>query len=212
MLHDLPWFFIDDHGQEQGPVRGSKLRDWMQSGNISNDIRVRLHNWDGHFTVEQLWPNSEAAFLLPPDIYTYTSSSSTSVQRLDGPEFESTVIALEPIIASSAKVPPEEKKQARPAVGTAKADVEREIALILATSPVLRRADFDPMVRQHLHAFHSLGGASQVHEALEQVRATVEGRPRESVKSWPAYLYKLLKNAFATSKAARYPARHKARG
>ncbi|CAK9045861.1 unnamed protein product [Durusdinium trenchii] len=205
MLHDLPWFFIDDHGQEQGPVRGSKLRDWMQSGNISNDIRVRLHNWDGHFTVEQLWPNSEAAFLLPPDIYTYTSSSSTSVQRLDGPEFESTVIALEPIIASSAKVPPEEKKQARPAVGTAKADVEREIALILATSPVLRRADFDPMVRQHLHAFHSLGGASQV-------RATVERRPRESVKSWPAYLYKLLKNAFATSKAARYPARHKARG
>ncbi|CAK9036014.1 Uncharacterized protein SCF082_LOCUS21540 [Durusdinium trenchii] len=123
MLHDLPWFFIDDHGQEQGPVRGSKLRDWMQSGNISNDIRVRLHNWDGHFTVEQLWPNSEAAFLLPPDIYTYTSSSSTSVQRLDGPEFESTVIALEPIIASSAKVPPEEKKQVKLTAGIIVADV-----------------------------------------------------------------------------------------
>eukprot|EP00913_Durusdinium_trenchii_P002733 g2529.t1 len=85
----------------------------------------------------------QAAFLLPPDIYTYTSSSSTSVQRLDGPEFESTVIALEPIIASSAKVPPEEKKQARPAVGTAKADVGDSADTDMDTSTWVESEDSD---------------------------------------------------------------------
>lgn len=68
----------------------------------------------------------------------------------------------------------------------------------------MRRTDFDPMVRQQLHAFHGLGGAPQVREALEEVRVVIIGRLRETVKSWPAYLYKLLKNAFLKAKAARY--------
>lgn len=83
-------------------------------------------------------------------------------------------------------------------------NVEHEIASILAVCPVLRRTDFDPMVRQQLHAFHGLGGAPQVREALEEVRVVIIGRLRETVKSWPAYLYKLLKNAFLKAKAARY--------
>lgn len=37
-----------------------------------------------------------------------------------------------------------------------------------------------------------------------QVRVVIIGRLRETVKSWPAYLYKLLKNAFLKAKAARY--------
>lgn len=76
MMHvDLAWYFLDDHGQEQGPVRGSKLRQWIQCGSISQDFRVRLLNWDGYSSVQELWPNSEVAFLLPPDIYGPTGSS-----------------------------------------------------------------------------------------------------------------------------------------
>eukprot|EP00913_Durusdinium_trenchii_P002735 g2529.t3 len=54
-----------------------------------------------------------------------------------------TVIALEPIIASSAKVPPEEKKQARPAVGTAKADVGDSADTDMDTSTWVESEDSD---------------------------------------------------------------------
>ena len=37
--------------------------------------------------------------------------------------------------------------------------------------PHVPRTDFDPMVRQHLHAFHGLGGAAQVREALQEAIA-----------------------------------------
>ncbi|CAE7747740.1 FCPF [Symbiodinium sp. CCMP2592] len=81
--------------------------------------------------------------------------------------------------------------------------VDREIAQLLSTTPWLRRSDFDSMVRQHLHAFHGLGGALQVRAALAEVRKSTEGRSREAVRSWPAYLYKLLKKAFVEAKSTR---------
>eukprot|EP00434_Breviolum_minutum_P035532 symbB.v1.2.031456.t1/scaffold3645.1/size52754/2 len=39
-----------------------------------------------------------------------------------------------------------------------------------------------------------------------KVRGIIEGRGRQSVKSWPAYLYKLLKNGFVKAKDARFTA------
>ena len=199
LRYDLTWYFLDEHGQEHGPICGSKLRQWMQSGSISQDFRVRLLNWDCHFPVEELWPSSEVAFVLPPDIY-------GSSARWDASN-EGSVSTLERSLDTKDKDEKVEPKEAsKTAVGSAKADVEREIALILATSPMLRRTDFDPMVRQHLHAFHGLGGAAQVREALQEVRGIIEGRGRQSVKSWPAYLYKLLKNGFVKAKDARFTA------
>lgn len=210
---DLAWYFLDDDGQEQGPVRGSKLRQWIQCGSISQDFRVRLLNWDGYSSVEELWPNSEVAFLLPPDIYGSSGSSRWGYKH-QGQIIERHPVNLEQFVEKAAdkadksdensveKATPSKETQAQ--AGTAKSDVEHEIALILAVCPVLRRIDFDPMVRQQLHAFHGLGGAPQVREALEEVRVVIIGRPRETVKSWPAYLYKLLKNAFLKAKAARY--------
>lgn len=215
---DLAWYFLDDHGQEQGPVRGSKLRQWIQCGSISQDFRVRLLNWDGYSSVQELWPNSEVAFLLPPDIYGPTGSSRWGGYKHNQGQIivERHAVNLEQFVEtadkadaadkaekSAEKATPSKETQAQ-AAGTAKSDVEHEIASILAVCPVLRRTDFDPMVRQQLHAFHGLGGAPQVREALEEVRVVIIGRLRETVKSWPAYLYKLLKNAFLKAKATRY--------
>mmetsp|Transcript_34613 Transcript_34613/g.55323 ORF Transcript_34613/g.55323 Transcript_34613/m.55323 type:complete len:236 (-) Transcript_34613:171-878(-) len=222
MMHiDLAWYFLDVHGQEQGPVRGSKLRQWIQRGSISQDFRVRLFNWDGYSSVQELWPNCEVAFLLPPDIYGSSGSLRWGGYKHNQGQIvvERHAVKLEQFVETADKADAAEKaeksaEKATPskdsketqaqAAGTAKSDVEREIASILAACPVLHRTDFDPMVRQHLHAFHGLGGAPQVREALEEVRVVIIGRPRETVKSWPAYLYKLLKNAFLKAKAARY--------
>mmetsp|Transcript_11330 Transcript_11330/g.26065 ORF Transcript_11330/g.26065 Transcript_11330/m.26065 type:complete len:223 (+) Transcript_11330:71-739(+) len=202
----LPWFYLDDYGQEQGPLPSTKLREMSTSGAVSPALLVRLPNWDRHFAVEELWSNSEVAFLLPPawpDIYTSAKGDKwgTASQQ------ESVAISLEPALLSTQGVQSPSSGRAEgsqaSSVGSAKADVEREIAQLLAATPWLRRSDFDPQVRQHLHAFHGLGGALQVRAALEEVRSTTEGRNRASVRSWPAYLYKLLKNAFVDAKAAR---------
>lgn len=178
-------------------------------------VRSRCY---GYSSVQELWPNSEVAFLLPPDIYGPTGSSRWGGYKHNQGQIivERHAVNLEQFVEtadkadaadkaekSAEKATPSKETQAQ-AAGTAKSDVEHEIASILAVCPVLRRTDFDPMVRQQLHAFHGLGGAPQVREALEEVRVVIIGRLRETVKSWPAYLYKLLKNAFLKAKATRY--------
>jgi len=205
---------MDAYGQEQGPVSSAKLRKNLECGGISQALRVRLPNWDRFFKVEELWPSREAAFVLPPawpDIYSWRSTDSqwSSAEECgEGKLSSSATIALEPVLLSaqaggqSPSSGQAEGSQASSA-GSAKADVDREIAQLLSTTPWLRRSDFDSMVRQHLHAFHGLGGALQVRAALAEVRKGTEGRSREAVRSWPAYLYKLLKKAFVEAKSTR---------
>lgn len=134
---DLAWYFLDDHGQEQGPVRGSKLRQWIQCGSISQDFRVRLLNWDGYSSVQELWPNSEVAFLLPPDIYGPTGSSRWGGYKHNQGQIivERHAVNLEQFVEtadkadaadkaekSAEKATPSKETQAQ-AAGTAKSDV-----------------------------------------------------------------------------------------
>jgi hypothetical protein len=75
----------------------------------------------------------------------------------------------------------------------AREEIEEEIRNIIVMLPMLQRSDFDGQVRQYLHAIRSVGGRSAVVDAMAAIQQATEGRTRESVQKWPAFLISLLK-------------------
>lgn len=82
--------------------------------------------------------------------------------------------------------------------GGTKTEIEEEVQAVLAVNQVLRRSDFDGIVRQHLHAIHSVGGQKRVADAMQMIEEATCHRDRASIQKWPAFLLKLLKS-FAES-------------
>eukprot|EP00930_Biecheleria_cincta_P054774 TRINITY_DN41180_c0_g1_i1.p1 TRINITY_DN41180_c0_g1~~TRINITY_DN41180_c0_g1_i1.p1 ORF type:complete len:294 (+),score=39.45 TRINITY_DN41180_c0_g1_i1:72-953(+) len=231
MIGVLPWFYIDVYGQEQGPVPGSSLRAMLQHGRMPQGFLVRLLNWDRHFTVEELWPSPDAAFVLPP-AWPDTCGISTSWQRARGssepgsvshrqtPSPEQLVIPyaswIPPWPGSSPKPSPpaqpaalepekldSERRRGRTSVSRAKDEINTEISAAVDISSLLDRSDFDPFVRQHLHALHGLGGVQLVRTALAQVQTVNADKTRDSTKNWSAYLVRFLKHQIDAAKLRR---------
>lgn len=72
-------------------------------------------------------------------------------------------------------------------------EIEAELSALLASTPVLRRTDFDGLVRQTLHAIRTVGGYEGVTEATQMLRHAAAGKKRADVQRWPAYISALLK-------------------
>jgi len=201
----LPWYFLDGRCLERGPVPGSQLRELLHTGQLPQGFRVRLPNWDRHFSLEELWPSPEAAFLLPPawpDVCEGGKPWPIILVPIDAAFIQElhrgTAVAAVPGTASSSSAAAEEPAS----TGKAKDDINAELSVFLPATPWLRRSDFDPLVLQHLQAFYGLGGMAVVSEALEYIKSATQGRTRESIRSWPAYLVRLLKNHLALAKSA----------
>jgi len=79
----------------------------------------------------------------------------------------------------------------------AKWEVESAITTALQLVPMLHRLDFDGQVRQYLHAIRNRAGRRGVLQAVQEVRVAMQGKTRDSVRKWPAYLVVLLKRFLA---------------
>lgn len=67
-LHEIPWLYLDSVGSEYGPVAGWTMRDWLLQGRfpVGLELRVRLPEWENHVPLRKLFPDMQAAFVLPP--------------------------------------------------------------------------------------------------------------------------------------------------
>jgi hypothetical protein len=72
-------------------------------------------------------------------------------------------------------------------------EIEVELCDLLSSTPVLRRTDFDGLVRQYLHAIRTADGREGVTEAIQMLRDAAADKKRADVKRWPAYISALLK-------------------
>jgi len=68
-LHELPWLYLDNVGQEYGPVPGCTMHEWLTLGRfpVGRDLRVRLPEWERHLPLHQLYSDLSMAFVLPPE-------------------------------------------------------------------------------------------------------------------------------------------------
>lgn len=88
-------------------------------------------------------------------------------------------------------------------VARAKDEVSAEIAAICCASSELTRADFDYLVRQHLHAIRSIGGMDAVRRAMQVIQQKTEKKARGDISNWPAYIVVVLKGVFSEEKDIR---------
>ncbi|CAK0854174.1 unnamed protein product, partial [Prorocentrum cordatum] len=72
-------------------------------------------------------------------------------------------------------------------------EIEAELCVLLASAPVLRKADFDGLVRQHLHAIRTVDGREGVSKAIKIIRDAAADKKRADVERWSAYISVLLK-------------------
>jgi len=75
----------------------------------------------------------------------------------------------------------------------ASTQIQEDIFLFLEVCTIFKKTDFDGRVRQYLHALRTIGGRKCVHEALDNVRDSVEGFDRKQIQKPSAYLLSSLK-------------------
>lgn len=85
----------------------------------------------------------------------------------------------------------------------ATAEIFDDISSFLEACAIFKQSDFDGQVRQHLHAIRTVGGRKRVQEALDKVRAGVQGVERSQLKSPSRYLLALFKRLLQTLKNGR---------